>query len=463
MLDSIVVIAFLVLTLFIGSFVGRKVTTLKDFAVGGRNYNSFFVFATLSASFIGGGYTFGLTEKVFEYGMVYTLCMFGFSLQQLLVGYFVAPRMGQFQSAITTGDIMQKLYGPAGKLIAGIAAVAVCTGIIGAQVNATGYVFHNFLGWDKTTGILVGCSIVILYSAYGGMKAVIATDVMQFIVLVIMIPLVLVFAVYSLGGWDILIDSITQAQTHEREHLSLATIIGLFLSLLIGETLVPPYVQRLFIAKNITATKRGILSSGFLSIPFFTIIGAIGLAGVIMLPTIDPNLTLPSVIDKVMPIGLKGLAIAAIIAVVMSSADSFLNAASVAFVHDLIKPYKRLTPKQELLITRTATVVIGILAVIFALNIASVLDILLYSYNFWAPVILIPFVAGIMGRNASPKIFILSAISGICAVVFWNIFFAQNTQIDGLVIGTMINFLIFWGLSYSKKQNKTYESDRTEV
>jgi SSS family solute:Na+ symporter len=209
---------------------------------------------------------------------------------------------------------------------------------------------------------------MIAYSIIGGMRAVVATDILQFSVLVISIPMALVFGVISVGGIDTLVQSVPLEHISFPGNLSYITVVSLFLSLLLGEALVPPYVQRLFIAKNDQVTQWGTLSSGIMSIPFFICAGAIGLVALALAPNLDSNMALPYVIQNVLPIGLSGLAQAGIIAVVMSSADSYLNAASVAAIHDVYKPLKtsQISAEQELKLMRFATLAIGGFSVLFA-------------------------------------------------------------------------------------------------
>lgn len=444
-LDYSVIALFLMLTLGVGALAGRRITDIKAFAVGSRHYGTFALFATLSASYIGGGYTFGLTEKTFESGISYILCLLGFSLQLFLVALFLAPKMRRFKDAYSVGDIMEKLYGRRAKLITGLASALVCSGIIGAQVKATGFVFKLFLGIDPTIGILLGCGIVIAYAVYGGMRAVIATDILQFSVLVIAIPLTLYFGIKHVGGVDALISTLPAQHLEIPGALGIATLVSLFLSLLLGEAMVPPYVQRLFIARDTKTTARGTLLSSLLSVPFFVISGAIGLIALSLNGDLNPNMSLPFVISTVLPAGLKGLAVAGIVACIMSSADSFLNAAAIAIVNDLIKPLRKakLNGTQELSLTRLLTLFIGVLAIVFALSMDSALDILLYSYNFWSPIILLPLCLGIIGVKASSRDFLVAAGSGVIAVIVWNIFWAEQTGFDGLVIGVFANLLGF--------------------
>ena len=144
--------------------------------------------------------------------------------------------------------------------------------------------------------------------------------------------------------------------------MTLLAFISLFLTFVLGETLVPPYVQRLFIGKDAKHVARGTMLSGIFSIPFFTIAGCIGLVALTIAPDLDPNKSLPYVVNTVLPIGLKGLVIAGIISIVMSSADSFLNSAAIAFTHDVVKPLREenLSEKHELLLSKIVTLFVGV-------------------------------------------------------------------------------------------------------
>ena len=445
MLDNAIVVLYLCGILALGVWSGRGMKTLQHFSVGYRSYNWFFIFATLSASFIGGGFSIGNAEKVFLFGIVNVFALWGFSLKEILVARFIAPRMKNYPNAITVGDIMGSSYGKIGKIVTGVFAVALCAGITGAQVGGIGIVFNVFLGIDKIWGILIGCGIVITYSTLGGMRAVILTDVIQFAVLVIGIPLALLFGINHAGGWQVVSSNLTADHFSLLGDKHIFAFASLFLTFLLGETLVPPYVQRLLIGKNIGETIKGTYASGILSIFFFAITGAIGLVAYSLDSSIDANTALPFVIKTVLPIGLKGLVIVGVISIVMSSADSFLNAASVSLINDVVRPLRKtaLSDIAGLRLTKATNLVVGLLSVIFAIKIPSMLDILIYAYNFWAPVILVPLALAILGFHVTRAAFLVGAISGIAGVFLWNGCVDSQLQIDGLVIGVFVNFFAF--------------------
>jgi SSS family solute:Na+ symporter len=458
-LDMMIMCGYFAASLLLGLWAGKGVKTIEDFSTGGRNYSAFFVFATLSASFIGGGFTTGLAEKVFSLGFVYVVAMWGFSIKEILVAKILAPRMGNFQGAISIGDIMHKLYGHGARVFTGVCAFLVCSAILGAQVGAFGHVLHVLADWDHTSGILLGSVIVVTYSTLGGMKSVVAADVLHFCVLIVALPLTLYFGLQHAGGVSGLIETFPTNHFELFNTVTPLVLISLFLSFFFGETLVPPYVQRLLIGKTLENTAKGIYWSGLVSIPFFLIIGAIGLVALTLNQGLDPNLALPHVIKTVMPEGLKGLAIAGMMAVVMSSADSFLNAAGIAASHDVVKAlYPEITSKQELQISRFSTIFVGTIAVVFALCVTSVIDILLYSYKFWTPSILVPLIAGIMGTNASSNAFWGGSLSGIGSVIAWllgthfELIPVALQGSDSALIGIAVNGLVFHHI-YKKERN----------
>jgi SSS family solute:Na+ symporter len=79
---------------------------------------------------------------------------------------------------------------------------------------------------------------------------------------------------------------------------------------------------------------------------------------------------------------------------------------------------------------------------------------LLYSYNFYAPIILVPLVLGILGYIISRIGFCISAISGVIGVFIWNISFKQITQIDGLIVGVLVNCFSFFAFYIIQQRSR---------
>jgi SSS family solute:Na+ symporter len=189
--------------------------------------------------------------------------------------------------------------------------------------------------------------------------------------------------------------------------------------------------------------------SGIFSIPFFAITGCIGLVALAMSPDLNPSLAMPFVIKEALPIGVRGLVIAGVISIVMSSADSFLNGAATGFINDIVKPLRKnpLGDVMELRLAKSMNLAVGIASVIFAIKIESVLDILIYAYNFWAPIILVPLAAVLLGCRTSFAGFIAGTLAGAASTLFWNNVMHAPAGVDGLVVGVLCNLLVFSGVT----------------
>ncbi len=446
MIDLVIVAVYLVAILAVGLYTSRNTKTMAEYAVVRRSYGAVVIFATMSASAMGGGYSMGNAEKVFLFGIANIAGLWAVGVQQIFVASVIAPRMDRFANAISVGDIMATSYGTTGRIVSGVFAVVVCAGVVGAQVSAIGLVFNAFLGLDLTAGILLGCGFVILYTTVGGMRAVVVTDLFQFVVLAIGIPTVLIFGIVHVGGVAEVLAEIPDA------HLTLPgsqdTWLGLAalcLTFFLGEILVPPYLQRLLIARSARHAARGTLFAGLFAIPFTAVTGMIGLVTLALDPAVSSNLALPYLVVTVLPPVLMGLVVSGIIAVVMSSADSYLNSASIAFVNDIVRPLGdgNMSPRAHLVLARLVTLTVGLLAIVFALTIESLIDILFVAYTYWAPVVVVPLVATVMGYPKSMRNFVAGAVVGFATAMTWNEVLDMPFLIEGLVVGTLANLLVF--------------------
>ncbi len=447
LIDFTIVIIYLTAIVCTGLVASRKkIQNIKEFSLSRKKYGIFVLVSTLSAAFIGGGFSTGNAAKVAQIGIGNIFALYGFSVAVILIGKYVVPNIKSFKDVSSTGEIMGKCYGKNAQIFTGIFAFIVCAGILGAQISAISYIFNVFLGLEPLYGLLIGIFCVIISTSFGGMQSVVATEVIQFIILMIAMPLLLIFSVIKTGGISNIIAQIPQGHFNIFNKVGPLGLFSLFVSFAAGESMVPPYVQRLLMGKDLKTTSRATVISGILSFPFFMITGLIGLVGIVYFKNqnIDTNSVLQAMINSVAPIGIRGFLIAGTLSIVMSSASSFLNSASVELVNNVWIPIfdqKEVFHKSVLLV-RLVNVLTGIIAAMFALLVPNVLDILVYSYSFWSPIILVPLLAALMGKKTIPIAFYISMISGIFAMLLGN-FFLSPFNIDGSVIGIATNMITF--------------------
>lgn len=451
-LDHVIILAYLAALLGLSFAASQKIKTLDDYAVAGRAYPGWVIFATLTASLVGGGYTLGNAEAIYNTGIIFMFAMWGLGVREIAVAFFIAPYMQRFRSAISIGDIMSEAYGGTPmKVCAGLFSGLLCAGIVGAQVLAIGYIFMGLLQISIYTGALLGFGIIILYTTVGGFKAVVWTDVMQFFILMIGLPATVIFGLINAGGIEQVLQTIPAERLDIFAQITPIAFVSLFAFYLFGEALAPPYVQRLLVGKNKQAVVRGALWTGILAIPLSVVVALIALSALAInanLPFCNMGISgcqiMPFLIQDVLPIGVSGIVIAAMLAVIMSSADSYLNAAAVNLVHDVIKPVfgAKLSNKNELCATRVLTMLTGIAAIFLALSYENLVEGMIKIYGLWAPVILIPLIAAVRGYKTSTGKIAIVVVSGLLTSIIID-YGLPGLAVNGILAGLIASCLAF--------------------
>ena len=219
----------------------------------------------------------------------------------------------------------------------------------------------------------------------------------------------------------------------------------MFLSMACGELLAPPYMQRILSGKNARSASKATVYSGWFAFPFFCMTGLLGLTAYVLRVSDTAAHALPALVMAVLPQGLRGLVMAAMVSVALSAADGFLNSASVGLVGDVWVPLCRRAPsdRAQLRLMRLVNVVTGIGAVAAALLLPDVMGILMWAYSFWAPVLPVPLAAALLGVKANGRCFALAGAAGLGGCTLWNLLFAARTGIEGTVPGLLCNLAVF--------------------
>lgn len=442
--DIYIIFIYLILILIIGIMSSRKLKSIDDFAVSDVKYGKTVIFITMCCSFLGGGFSFGNATEVYKNGIGNILVLCGFSVGQIIVGKYIVPMMNNFKDCISTGNIIGKVYGKTMQVITGILSTMICAGILGAQVSVMGNIFHTFVGIPSYVGIIIGFGIVLVYSTIGGIKADIVTDIIQFFVLVIGLPFLVIYGIKEIGGCYTAVQMVPRDYWNILNNTNLVAFVSAFCTLMIGEMLVPPYVQRLLIGRKSEDTAKATILSGYASVIFFVMTGSIGIIAYLLDSSMNPDLAMIGIIKKVLPVGLSGIIVSAMMAIVLSTADSFLNSAAVGIIDDVYLPIKGkyVTQKEKLNMARIANILIGIIAILVAMFIPSLLDILTFSYSFWAPTILPILIFTILGIRIKKYVAILGVITGFLTTFIWDIVLLSPYNINGLIIGFVANVVI---------------------
>lgn len=440
-INAVIFVSYLVL-MFIALVYVRRARTTRDFAVGNRGFPAPIAFATLAATCIGPGFTVGLTGKASGGGLIWVGVFVFFSLQMVITGQWLAPKLRDTAGAYTLGDVLGDKFGTAAKFLGGVVAVLFCAGVIGAIARATGNFAEAILDVSPTWAIVISLAVVVVYSALGGIKAVILTDLMQFIVLAIGLPLIVFLELPQLTTES------ASFFTFNPTSMSAWKFGGLAVTFLFGEMLIPPYAQRALITEDAPAARSSFFGVAGFSVVWFFVMGCIGLIGTAMYPEADPGAVFFKVVQTALPVGLSGLVLASVLSVIASSQDSFLNAAAVAFTDDIIAPLVEIDEKRELISNQVVLMCVGIAAGIFAMFVPTIVDGLLVVYTLWAPVMIAPLVVALLSDNPSPYAGLSGMFLGGLITGIWKWVLLEPLAIPAILPGLAASFLVTLLVAY---------------
>ncbi|MBN1592298.1 MAG: sodium:solute symporter family protein, partial [Candidatus Coatesbacteria bacterium] len=339
-----IVIGYMVFVFFKGVLKAKKVSDADDFLVAGRNIGWFFLFCTMGATVIGGGASIGAIGKTYDWGILMLLVSTGWYIHFIFSGLVVAPKFRKAELYTVAGYFGHR-FGAGPRFVVLVLSLLFSVFIVAAQMAAFGSVLSAImpqfadsqavLGW----AILIGGSMVVIYSTAGGLLAVIHTDVYQFVVLLFGFVITLIACVPDIvGSWGRVTDIIPPEFFQLEGGKGWIFLITTFLAFLLGETFAPGYATRYCVGKDVKHTRLGIAGVGFfLAMVFPVVLFFIALYARIHFPDIDPQQALPMVVKQLNNPVFGGLIIGALLMAVMSSADSALNSSTAIFVKDLFE------------------------------------------------------------------------------------------------------------------------------
>jgi len=353
----------------------------QDYFLGGKNLGWFVIGASLFASNIGSEHLVGLAGSGARGDMPAAQFELLASLILILLGWVFVPfyiKSGVF----TMPEFLERRYSSSARNYLSIVSIlAYVLTKISITIFAGALVFE-VMGVEFWTGAVIVVVATGIYTVFGGLRAVIYTDMMQMFVLVGGSIAATFFGLKALGGWDGMMATFETA-AQGSEAIGRTRFFNLWrpmsdpdfpwTGILFGAPILGVWywctdqfiVQRVLSAKDISNARKGTLFGGFLKIlPLFIFIipGIIAFAlsqkGMLSLDG-DPDKALPALITDFLPPGLKGLILAGLLAALMSSLSSVFNSCSTLFTIDFYKKWKSNAPEKELVyVGQVATVVL---------------------------------------------------------------------------------------------------------
>ncbi len=429
-LDFAIIGVYLALMMGIGIWFVKRIKGNDDFYVAGRSLGPVVLMATVCASIIGGSAMMGRAGKAYNEGFAcvmtalpYLIGMFIFSgisgrIQQIGVQYQVS----------SIPDLLRLRFGKAAQLLMSVLVALVMMGTVAAQVSATATIFNivgGGIGLSFEAAAVIATIIFIVYTAASGLFGVVYTDVAQFFMLLlfvyILVPIRSTVAAGGLGNFWANLDKSYITPTFDGKILS--DIVTYLVFTLAGAEM----WQRAFAAKSKKAAKKGMFLGTSVYGVTILLIFFMGLVSRQLLPDVvakygSTDAVVPALAIEYLPAGLTGLALAGMLSVMMSTADTYLLVSVQTCVHDIGKTLRpNMKEKRELLWSRILTVVLAVGALVVALYIKSVYNIITSTWAYYAAAAGLPALAALYWKKATNAGILCGMVGGFAMTAIWDL------------------------------------------
>ena len=410
---------YLAAMLAIGVYAARRATSPEDFMIAGRSLPLWLCSATIMATWIGGGSMLGVSGMTYNGGLLAVIAdPFGAAVGLALVGLFIV-RIVRRLKLVTVIDFMEIRFGGAVALFSAIAMASSSIGWAGALMVAFGVVLNSLTGLPLEWGIIIGGSIVLIYTAAGGMWAVVLTDFVQLGVIVTGLIILLVVVIVDMGGWTLAWSAVpadkfrmlpeTNDAVSWLQYLRAWSIIGI--ANLASQSL----LQRGLSASNEQVAQNAfyIGSIGFLAIAMMPVM--LGLLASVSMPGIEDQQTIiPTLAKQHLHPVLMAIFVGALLAAIMSSADSALLSASSVISKNILPVFWPDADEHRRMIwARGSIPVIGVIAAVIALKVQAIYNLILDANAVLLAAVIVPFVLGIWWQDANRSGALAAMLAGL--------------------------------------------------
>ena len=437
----------------VGYWFHRRNESAEDYFVGGRSISAGHVGLSVAATDVGGGFSIGLGGLGYAIGLSGSWLLFTGLVGAWVSAVFVIPvvkKVDARHGMMTYPDFLRLRYGDRVALVAALISALGYLGFTSGQILAGAKLMSGSVidvapwGMDVQTFTILLIGLVIVgYTVLGGLKAVIYTDTIQWIVLMFgLVVLAIPFTLHEVGGLRGLAEALPPG------HLSLTNVDTLtFVNWFI--TIAPIWVvamtlyQRMYASPTVRDARRAWFIAGLFEYPVMAFSGAaLGMMSRVLFPGIDGELGVPMLLTTILPAGLAGIVVASYFSAIMSTADSCLIASSGNLVSDVLQRSPLRISEQRTLVraSQAATLAVGAGAVLIASRFTMVLDAILQAYSFLVAGLFVPTLGAYFWKRSTAR------------GAFWGMLAGGGTTLALLISGVPSPLGLdpsFWGILVS--------------
>lgn len=408
-----------------GVWIGRRVKVPADFFVAGRSLTWPLVGGTVLAANIGAGTTIGAAGLAYRDGISALWWNGAVGLGTLVLALWVGPKLWALAAErghFTVGDFLEERYG---STVRGLVAVLIAVGalaILAAQLIAGAAVLEVVAGLPRWQGIAIGGVAMTVYFTAGGLLSSAWVNALQLVILVggfiVAVPLVLA----RVGGLDGIAAAPGIPLTFWDPMYSAGVSSGWTLLILLtpGFIISPGLVQKAYGAVDMRTVRIGVGVAAGAQILFSFLPVLLGMAARVNYPGIaSANVVLPTVVLGELPVWIGSLCLAAIFSAEVSTCDAVLFMVSTSSSRDLYQRFinPHATPTQMLRVARTAAVVGGVLGMLLATQLATIIDALRIFYSLLSATLFVPVAGALLSKRAGSREAMAAIVCGVTTLL----------------------------------------------
>ncbi|MBI9066266.1 MAG: sodium:solute symporter family protein [Salinivirgaceae bacterium] len=474
-LDILIFAVYFLTMLGVGVYFFNKNKNIDDYYVGGRSIGSWHIGLSVVATDVGGGFSIGLGGLGFLIGIAGSWMLFTGLIGAWLSAVFLIPIISKLSvkhKFFTFPQVFEHYYNKKVAFIAGIISAIGYIGFTSSQLLAGAKLASaTFPEINLQMALIIMGVIAVVYTGIGGLKAVIYTDTIQWIILMSgLIFIGIPIAYFAVGGFSV-IKSTLGSEFLSFTNVTWQQLVNWAVTIIpiwfVGMTL----YQRIYASKSEKQAKKAWFIAGIFEWPIMAFMGVfLGLLSRVALENglfaemgyttssnMDAEMGLPILLNTVLPIGLMGLMLSAYFSAILSTADSCLMAASGNVQTDILNKlfiFKKGT-KSQLKTSQIVTLLIGILALVLASYMTNVLELMLYSYAFMVSGLFVPIIAALYGKkpNATAAIFSM-LFGGSTTIILSMLKIDLPFMLDANIYGILTSAFVYFFVSFIANQKK---------
>ncbi|XUL88298.1 sodium:solute symporter [Streptomyces galilaeus] len=422
--DYTVIVVYLAGMLAMGWWGMRRARSKSDFLVAGRRLGPVMYSGTMAAIVLGGASTIGGVGLGYQYGLSGAWMVFTIGLGLLALSVFFSARIARLK-VYTVSEMLDLRYGGRAGVISGVVMWAYTLMLAVTSTIAYATIFDVLFDMNRTVAIVLGGSIVVAYSTLGGMWSITLTDMVQFVVKTIGVLLLLLpIAVVKAGGFS---EMKAKLPTGYFDPLGIGgeTIFTYVLIYTFGMLIGQDIWQRVFTAGSDRTAKWGGTVAGTYCLVYALAGAVIGTAAKVLYPNLgSADDAFATIVKDELPVGVRGLVLAAALAAVMSTSSGALIACATVANNDIWSKLRGAVKRDaaeeqhdEVRGNRAFILVMGVAVIVTAIALNNVVEALTVAYNLLVGGLLVPILGGLLWKRGTAQGALASVAVGGLAVV----------------------------------------------